>query len=58
MPPIFTNSVNVNYIGVVLGDRRKILRAIAKLDAAPEAVVLDLKPPSTFSVAASLLDLG
>jgi hypothetical protein len=39
-------------IGVVLGDRRKILRAIAKLDAAPEAVVLDLKPPSTFSVAA------
>jgi hypothetical protein len=58
MPPIFTDSVNVNYIGVVLGDRRKILRAIAKLDAAPEAVVLDLKPPSTFSVAASLLDLG
>jgi hypothetical protein len=39
-------------IGVVLGDRRKILRAIAKLDAAPEAVVLDLKPPSTLSVAA------
>ena len=39
-------------IGVVLGDRRKILRAIARLDAAPEAVVLDTKPPSTLSVAA------
>jgi SAM domain (Sterile alpha motif) len=39
-------------IGVVLGDRRKILRAIARLDAAPEAVVLDPKPPSTLSVAA------
>jgi hypothetical protein len=32
-------------IGVVLGDRRKILRAIARLDPAPEAVVLELKPP-------------
>ena len=38
-------------IGVVLGDRRKILRAIVKLDAAPEAAVLDPKPP-TLSVAA------
>jgi uncharacterized protein YjiS (DUF1127 family) len=27
-------------IGVVLGDRRKILRAIARLDSAPEAAVL------------------
>ena len=34
-------------IGVVLGDRRKILRAIARLDPAPEAVVLELKPPVT-----------
>ena len=31
-------------IGVVLGDRRKILRAIARLDSAPEAVVLEPKP--------------
>jgi hypothetical protein len=30
-------------IGVVLGDRRKILRAIARLDAAPEAVALEPK---------------
>ena len=34
-------------LGVVLGDRRKILRAIAKLDATPEAVTLMPKPPST-----------
>ena len=40
-------------IGVVLGDRRKILRPIARLNAAPEAVVLDPKPPSTLSVAAA-----
>jgi hypothetical protein len=39
-------------IGVVLGDRRKILRAIARLVAAPEAVVLEPKPPSTLSFAA------
>ncbi len=38
-------------IGVVLGDRRKILRAIARLDAAPEAVALEPKPPVTFSAA-------
>jgi uncharacterized protein YjiS (DUF1127 family) len=36
-------------IGVVLGDRRKILRAIARLDAAPEAVALEPKAPVTFS---------
>src|SRR4029079_6936068 len=40
-------------IGVVLGDRRKILRAIARLDAAPEAVVLEPKPPVTLSFAAA-----
>jgi hypothetical protein len=34
---------------VVLGDRRKILRAIARLDAAPEAVALEPKAPVTFS---------
>src|SRR6266705_2450560 len=39
-------------IGVVLGDRRKILRAIARLDIAPEAAVLNLKPPSSLSVMA------
>jgi SAM domain (Sterile alpha motif) len=39
-------------IGVVLGDRRKILRAIARLDAAPEAVALEPKPPATFAFAA------
>jgi hypothetical protein len=39
-------------LGVVLGDRRKIMRAIAKLDATPEAAVLMAKPPSTLSVAA------
>jgi hypothetical protein len=39
-------------IGVVLGDRRKILRAIARLDAAPEAVALEPKPPVTFAFAA------
>src|SRR4029078_449581 len=39
-------------IGVVLGDRRKILRAIARLDAAPEAVALEPKPPVTSSFAA------
>jgi uncharacterized protein YjiS (DUF1127 family) len=38
-------------IGVVLGDRRKILRAIARLDAAPEAVALEPEPPATLSVA-------
>jgi len=40
-------------IGVVLGDRRKILRAIARLDAAREAVVLEPKPPVTLSFAAA-----
>ena len=39
-------------IGVVLGDRRKILRAIARLDAAPEAAVLDAQATATLSVAA------
>ena len=38
-------------LGVVLGDRRKMLRAIAKLDATPEAVTLMPKPASTLSVA-------
>jgi class 3 adenylate cyclase len=38
-------------LGVVLGDRRKILRAIAKLDATAEAVTLMPKPMSTVSVA-------
>jgi len=36
-------------IGVVLGDRRKILRAIARLDAAPEDVVLEPKSPVNLS---------
>ena len=31
---------DLKHIGVVLGDRRKILRAIASLDAAPDAMVL------------------
>ena len=39
-------------LGVVLGDRRKLMRAIAKLDGTPEATVLMAKPPSTLSVAA------
>jgi class 3 adenylate cyclase len=39
-------------LGVVLGDRRKMLRAIAKLDATPEAVTLTPKPASAPSVAA------
>jgi len=39
-------------LGVVLGDRRKILRAIARLDATPETAVLIPKPPPTLSVAA------
>ena len=38
-------------LGVVLGDRRKLLRAIAKLDATPEAVTLMPKPASTPSIA-------
>ena len=38
-------------LGVVLGDRRKMLRAIAKLDATPEAVALMPKPASAPSVA-------
>ena len=36
-------------LGVVLGDRRKMLRAIAKLDATPEAVTLTPKPASALS---------
>jgi hypothetical protein len=39
-------------LGVVLGDRRKMLRAIAKLDATPEAVTLMPKAASAPSVAA------
>ena len=39
-------------VGVVLGDRRKMLRAIAKLDATPEAVALMPKAASAPSVAA------
>jgi class 3 adenylate cyclase len=38
-------------LGVVLGDRRKMQRAIAKLDATPEAVALMPKPASAPSVA-------
>ena len=34
-------------LGVFLGDRRKILRAIARLDATSETAVLMPKPPST-----------
>jgi hypothetical protein len=34
-------------LGVVLGDRRKILRAIAGLDATSETAALMPKPPST-----------
>ena len=49
--PDLTDS-DLKDLGVVLGDRRKIMRAIAKLDAAPEAAVLMAKPPSTLSVAA------
>ena len=36
-------------LGVVLGDRRKMLRAIAKLDATSEAVTLMPKPASALS---------
>ena len=39
-------------LGVVLGDRRKMLRAIAKRDATPEAVTLMPKAASAPSVAA------
>jgi class 3 adenylate cyclase len=39
-------------LGVVLGDRRKMQRAIAKLDATPEAVALMPKAASAPSVAA------
>ncbi len=39
-------------LGVVLGDRRKMLRAIAKLDATPEVVRLMPKTASALSVAA------
>jgi hypothetical protein len=49
--PDLTDS-DLKDLGVVLGDRRKIMRAIAKLDAAPEAAVQMAKPPSTLSVAA------
>ena len=38
-------------LDVVLGDRRKMLRAIAKLDTMPEAVTLMPMPASTPSVA-------
>ena len=38
-------------LGVVLGDRRKILRAIAKLGATPETVEPPPKPSSTLSFA-------
>ena len=38
-------------LGVILGDRRKLLRAIAKLDATPEAVTLMPQPASTPSIA-------
>jgi hypothetical protein len=38
-------------LGVVLGDRRKILRAITTLGATPETVVPAPKPSSTLSVA-------
>ena len=38
-------------LGVVLGDRRKMLRAIAKLDTMLEAVTLMPMPASTLSVA-------
>jgi hypothetical protein len=39
-------------IGVVLGDRRKILRAIARFDAEPEPMGLHSEAPSSLSVAA------
>ena len=42
---------DLKHIGVVLGDRRKILRAIARLDAAPEPMVPEPKPPSSLSLA-------
>ena len=43
---------DLKHIGVVLGDRRKILRAIASLDAAPDAMVAEPKPASSLSFAA------
>ena len=43
---------DLNDIGVVLGDRRKILRAIAKIDAEPETIGLHSEPPSRLTVAA------
>ena len=39
-------------LGVLLGDRRKILRAIAKLDATSETATPTPKPSSTLTVAA------
>ena len=39
-------------IGVVLGDRRKILRAIARLDAVQETMGLHSEAPSSLAVAA------
>ena len=39
-------------LGVLLGDRRKILRAIAKLDATSETATSTPKPSSTLTVAA------
>jgi hypothetical protein len=39
-------------IGVVLGDRRKILRAIARIDAEPETMGLHSEAPSSLAVAA------
>ena len=39
-------------LGVLLGDRRKILRAIANLDATSETATPTPKPSSTLTVAA------
>ena len=44
--PVLTDA-DLKDLGVVLGDRRKILRAVARLDATSETAVLMPKPPST-----------
>ncbi len=44
-------------IGVVLGDRRKILRAIGRLDAVPKAVALRTEAPSGLFAAVQALSI-
>jgi hypothetical protein len=46
----FTDA-DLKNLGVVLGDRRRILRAISRVDATPEAAVLRPKPSCTLRAA-------